>query len=30
MRLLEPCGHWLVLDCVTEFVDAVNKFLDAA
>jgi len=30
MRLLEPCGHWLVLDCATEFVDAVNKFLDAA
>jgi pimeloyl-ACP methyl ester carboxylesterase len=28
MRVLEPCGHWLVRDCPTEFVDAVNEFLD--
>jgi pimeloyl-ACP methyl ester carboxylesterase len=30
VRVLEPCGHWLVRDCPTEFVDAVNEFLDAA
>jgi pimeloyl-ACP methyl ester carboxylesterase len=30
VRILEPCGHWLVRDCPTEFVDAVNQFLDAA
>lgn len=29
VRVLEPCGHWLVRDCPTEFVDAVNEFLDA-
>lgn len=28
VRVLEPCGHWLVRDCPTEFVDAVNEFLD--
>lgn len=27
VRILEPCGHWLVRDCPTEFVDAVNQFL---
>jgi len=30
VRVLEPCGHWLVRDCPTEFVHAVNQFLDAA
>ncbi len=30
VRVLEPCGHWLVRDCPTEFIDAVNEFLDAA
>lgn len=30
VRVLEPCGHWLVRDCPTEFVDAVNQFLDTA
>ncbi|OBI56730.1 alpha/beta fold hydrolase [Mycobacterium sp. E787] len=29
VRVLEPCGHWLVRDCPAEFVDAVNQFLDA-
>lgn len=29
VRILEPCGHWLVRDCPTEFVDVVNQFLDA-
>jgi pimeloyl-ACP methyl ester carboxylesterase len=28
VRILEPCGHWLVRDCPTEFVYAVNQFLD--
>ncbi len=28
--VLEPCGHWLVRECPTEFVHAVNRFLDAA
>jgi pimeloyl-ACP methyl ester carboxylesterase len=30
VRVLEPCGHWLVRECPTEFVHAVNEFLDAA
>jgi pimeloyl-ACP methyl ester carboxylesterase len=30
VRVLEPCGHWLVRDCPSEFVYAVNQFLDAA
>ena len=30
VRVLEPCGHWLVRDCPTEFVHAANQFLDAA
>ncbi len=30
VRVLEPCGHWLVRECPTEFVHAVNQFLDAA
>ena len=30
VRVLEPCGHWLVRDCPTEFVHAVNEFLDTA
>ena len=30
LRVLEPCGHWLVRDRPAEFVDAVNQFLDAA
>lgn len=30
VRVLEPCGHWLVRDRPTEFVQAVNQFLDAA
>jgi pimeloyl-ACP methyl ester carboxylesterase len=30
VRVLEPCGHWLVRDCPDEFVQAVNEFLDAA
>ncbi|MGB8388909.1 alpha/beta fold hydrolase [Mycobacterium sp.] len=30
VRVFEPCGHWLVRDCPTQFVDAVNQFLDAA
>lgn len=29
VRILEPCGHRLVRDCPTEFVHAVNQFLDA-
>ena len=29
VRVLEPCGHWLVRDCPTEFVDAVNQFLSS-
>jgi pimeloyl-ACP methyl ester carboxylesterase len=29
VRILEPCGHRLVRDCPTEFVHAVNHFLDA-
>jgi hypothetical protein len=29
VRILEPCGHRLVPDCPTEFVHAVNQFLDA-
>ena len=29
VRVLELCGHWLVRDCPTEFVDAVNQFLDS-
>ena len=29
VRVLEPCSHWLVRECPTEFVDAVNQFLDA-
>jgi pimeloyl-ACP methyl ester carboxylesterase len=29
VRIFEPCGHWLVRDCPTEFVDALNEFLDA-
>lgn len=28
VRILEPCGHWLVRDCPAEFADAVNRFLD--
>lgn len=27
--VLEPCGHWLVNDRPAEFVQAVNRFLDA-
>ncbi len=27
VRVFEPCGHWLVRDCPTQFVDAVNQFL---
>ncbi len=27
--VLEPCGHWLVRECPTEFVCAVDQFLDA-
>jgi pimeloyl-ACP methyl ester carboxylesterase len=27
--VLQPCGHWLVNDRPTEFVQAVNRFLDA-
>ncbi len=30
VRVLEPCGHWLVRDRPAEFVDAVNEFLDRA
>ena len=30
VRVLEPCGHWLVRDRPDEFVHAVNEFLDAA
>lgn len=30
LRILEPCGHWLVRDCPTQFVDATDQFLDAA
>jgi pimeloyl-ACP methyl ester carboxylesterase len=30
VRVLEPCGHWLVRERPTEFVHAVNQFLDAA
>jgi pimeloyl-ACP methyl ester carboxylesterase len=30
LLVLEPCGHWLVRECPTEFVHAVNQFLDAA
>jgi pimeloyl-ACP methyl ester carboxylesterase len=30
LQVLESCGHWLVRDRPTEFVDAVNQFLDAA
>ncbi len=30
VQVLESCGHWLVRDCPTEFVCAVNQFLDAA
>jgi 2-hydroxymuconate-semialdehyde hydrolase len=30
VRILEPCGHRLARDCPTEFVHAVNRFLDAA
>jgi pimeloyl-ACP methyl ester carboxylesterase len=30
VRVLEPCGHWLVRECPTEFVHALNQFLDAA
>ncbi len=26
--VLEPCGHWLVRECPTEFVCAVDQFLD--
>ncbi len=26
--VLEPCGHWLVRECPTEFVRAVDQFLD--
>ena len=29
VRVFEPCGHWLVRDCPTQFVDAVNQFLDS-
>ena len=29
VRVLEPCGHWLVRDCPIEFVRAVNQFLDS-
>ncbi len=29
VRVLEPCGHWLVRARPTEFVDAVNQFLDS-
>jgi len=29
LRVLESCGHWLVRDRPTEFVDAVDQFLDA-
>jgi pimeloyl-ACP methyl ester carboxylesterase len=28
--VLERCGHWLVRECPTEFVHAVDQFLDAA
>ncbi len=27
VRILEPCGHWLVRDRPTEFVEAVDEFL---
>lgn len=27
VRILESCGHWLVRDCPTEFVEAVDQFL---
>jgi len=30
LRVLAPCGHWLVRDRPVEFADAVNEFLDAA
>jgi pimeloyl-ACP methyl ester carboxylesterase len=30
VRVLEPCGHWLVRDRPTEFVETVNQFLDSA
>ncbi len=30
VRVLEPCGHWLVRDCPAEFIDAVNQFLNRA
>ncbi|OBI85398.1 alpha/beta fold hydrolase [Mycobacterium sp. 1245805.9] len=29
VRVLEPCGHWLVRDRPTESVQAMNEFLDA-
>jgi pimeloyl-ACP methyl ester carboxylesterase len=29
VRVLEPCGHWLVRECPSEFVQAVNQFLDS-
>ncbi|ORV90038.1 hypothetical protein AWC11_12710 [Mycobacterium interjectum] len=28
--VLESCGHWLVRECPTEFVRAVDQFLDTA
>ncbi len=28
VRIFQPCGHWLVRDCPTEFVEAVDQFLD--
>lgn len=29
LRVFDPCGHWLVRDRPSEFVDAVNHFLDS-
>ena len=29
VRVLEPCGHWLVRARPAEFIDAVNQFLDS-
>lgn len=30
VRVLEPCGHWLVRERPSDFVNAVNQFLGAA
>ncbi|UGT91643.1 alpha/beta fold hydrolase [Mycobacterium ostraviense] len=28
VRVFESCGHWFVRDCPTQFLEAVNRFLD--